>query len=706
MTSPPKDLLANPRLSSWLAVEDDGTFALRIGKVELGQGILTALAQIAADELDVSPAAVRMLAAHTGVGPDEGPTAGSMSVADAGAAVRQVCAQVRALFLEAASAALEVDVADLRTADGRISTVDGARSLGYGELAARVDLDRDAGPLLATKPYDQLRLTGTSLPRIDLPDKVAGVPRFLSDLLLPGQLWGRVVRPPSVAAGLRAVDDAAVRASEDVVAVVRDGSFLGVVATTERAAELAAERLRAAAEWEETETLPDEDDLAGYLRGGPHAEFAVDESGDDVDVATTVSASYSRPFLAHASISPSTGAARWDGGTVHVWSSSQSVFGLRTAICLALELQPSDVVVEHVESAGCYGHNGADDAAFDAVLLARAVPGRPVHVRWSRAEELAWSPFGSPMVVDVTAGLDAAGRLVSWTSDVWSQGHTSRPGFANSPALLAAAHLARPHPIPAPVDPPPDRGAGSTRNAIPGYAVPRRRITGHRLQQVALRSSSLRTLGAFANVFAIESMIDELAAVADRDPLAFRLDHLADERGRAVLLAAAERAGWAARNRGADTGFGIGYARYKDKGAWCAVVAEVAAGTELRVRRLTLAADVGRVVNPDGVRNQIEGGAVQSTSWTLKERVRFDRARITSTDWESYPILRVGETPTVDVVLLDRPDQPSLGSGEASQGPTAAAIGNAVADALGVRVRDLPITAEAVVSAIEDQGAE
>lgn len=706
MTSPPKDLLANPRLSSWLAVEDDGTFALRIGKVELGQGILTALAQIAADELDVSPAAVRMLAAHTGVGPDEGPTAGSMSVADAGAAVRQVCAQVRALFLEAASAALEVDVADLRTADGRISTVDGARSLGYGELAARVDLDRDAGPLLATKPYDQLRLTGTSLPRIDLPDKVAGVPRFLSDLLLPGQLWGRVVRPPSVAAGLRAVDEAAVRASEDVVAVVRDGSFLGVVATTERAAELAAERLRAAADWEETETLPDEDDLAGYLRGGPHAEFAVEESGTDVDVATTVSASYSRPFLAHASISPSTGAARWDGGTVHVWSSSQSVFGLRTAICLALELQPSDVVVEHVESAGCYGHNGADDAAFDAVLLARAVPGRPVHVRWSRAEELAWSPFGSPMVVDVTAGLDAAGRLVSWTSDVWSQGHTSRPGFAKSPALLAAAHLARPHPIPAPVDPPPDRGAGSTRNAVPGYAVPRRRITGHRLQQVALRSSSLRTLGAFANVFAIESMIDELAAVADRDPLAFRLDHLGDERGRAVLLAAAERAGWAARNRGADTGFGIGYARYKDKGAWCAVVAEVAAGTELRVRRLTLAADVGRVVNPDGVRNQIEGGAVQSTSWTLKERVRFDRARITSTDWESYPILRVGETPTVDVVLLDRPDQPSLGSGEASQGPTAAAIGNAVADALGVRVRDLPITAEAVVSAIEDQGAE
>jgi nicotinate dehydrogenase subunit B len=396
-------------------------------------------------------------------------------------------------------------------------------------------------------------------------------------------------------------------------------------------------------------------------------------------------------------------------GAAHVWSSSQSVFGLRKAIAMALELDPADVVVEHVESAGSYGHNGADDAAFDAVLLARAVPGRPVHVRWSRADELSWSPFGSPMVVDVTAGLDAAGRLVSWESDVWSQGHTSRPGFANSPGLLAAAHLERPHPIPAPVDPPPERGAGGTRNAIPGYAVPRRRITGHRLQQVALRSSSLRTLGAFTNVFAIESMVDELAARSGTDPLAFRLAHLADERGRAVLEAAAERAGWADRERGGDTGsdigHGIGYARYKEKGAWCAVVAEVEAGTELRVRRLTLAVDVGQVVNPDGVRNQIEGGAVQATSWTLKERVRFDRTRITSTDWESYPILRFSETPAVDVVLLDRPDQPSLGSGEASQGPTAAAIGNAVADALGVRVRDLPITAEAVVSAIDREGA-
>lgn len=705
MTSTPKDLVANPRLSSWLAIDPDGTVGLRIGKVELGQGILTALVQIAADELDVAPRSIRMLPAHTGLGPDEGPTAGSMSVVDAGAAVRQVCAQVRALLLEAASAELEVDVADLRVDDGRIVTVDGARSLGYGDLAAGVDLDRDAGPLVPTKPYDQLRHTGRSLPRVDLPDKVTGSSRFLSDLVLPGQLWGRVVRPPSVAATLLAVDDSVVRSGPDVVAVVRDGSFLGVVAATERAADLAADRLRAVAEWAEQPTLPDEDDLDGYLRGGPHTDFPVDETDADVDVAVTVRASYSRPFLAHASVSPSCGAARWDDGALQVWSSSQSVFGLRRAICLALDLTPADVVVQHVESAGSYGHNGSDDAAFDAVLLARAVPGRPVHVRWSRSDELSWSPFGSAMVVDVTAGLDAAGCLVSWESDVWSQGHTSRPGFANSPGLLAAAHLARPHLLPAPIDPPPERGAGGTRNAVPGYTVSRRRITGHRLQEVALRSSSLRTLGAYTNDFATESTMDELAALTGADPLDFRLAHLADERGRAVLEAVAERAGWRSRDRSGDTGFGIGYARYKAKGAWCAVVAEVEAGTELRVQRLTVAVDVGRVVSPDGVRNQIEGGAVQSTSWTLKERVRFDRTRITSTDWESYPILRFSEAPEVDVVLLDRPDQPSLGSGEASQGPTAAAIGNAVADALGVRVRHLPLTTESVVSAIDSEGA-
>jgi CO/xanthine dehydrogenase Mo-binding subunit len=693
----PRNLAAAPRLSTWLRVADDGTVTVRTGKVELGQGILTAVAAIAAYELDVPPSSVRVLGAHTGLGPDEGPTAGSMSIADAGSAVRQACACARALFVAAARDALGGDV----VVSGGTFTGPGGRTTTYGELAARVDLDVDADGAMQPKTAGD---DPVDLARLDLPDKVAGRPRYLADLVLPGQLWGRVVRPPSPAAVLAAVDLDVAR-GKHVVDVVRDGSFLGVVADDERVADLAADALRLAATWDERPTLPDEDDLASYLRAGPHTTFTVDETGDPsaVTAARRVAASYSRPFLAHASIAPSCGLARWDDDELHVWSHSQNVFGLRAAIAQALSLDADRVVVEHVESAGAYGHNGADDAAYDAVLLARAVPGRPVQVRWSRADELAWSPFGSPQLVDLAASLDDTGRIVGWECDVWSQGHTARPGYAGTPGLLATAHVAGGAPLHAPVDPPPERGAGSARGAVPSYDLPVRRITGHRLDVVALRSSSLRSLGAFTNVFAIESFVDELAETVGADPLAYRMDHLADPRGRAVLEAVAERVGWSSLPRGAgtgDVGHGVAVAQYK-KGGWCAVVAEVEAVADVRLRRLTLAVEVGRVVQPDGVRNQVEGGAVQAASWTLTERVRFDRCRVTSTDWEGYPVLRFSEVPAVDVILLDRPDLPSVGSGEVAQGPTAAAIGNALAAAVGVRVRDLPLTAEAVVAAVE-----
>ncbi len=690
----PRHLAASPRLSAWLHVGGDGVVTVRTGKVELGQGILTALAAIASYELDVSVTDVRVLAANTGLSPDEGPTAGSMSVADSGSALRQACATARVLFTAAARVALGTD--DLVLGNGTF-TAPGGRWTSYGELAGAVDLDVDADPAAQPRPPDG----AVAIARLDLPDKVAGRPRYLSDLVLPGQLWGRVVRPPSPAASLRTVDVGAAGA-DHAVAVVRDGSFLGVVADDERAADLSADALRRAASWDEQPTLPDEDGLADYLRAGPHTTFAVDEVGDlrSAPAVSKVAASYSRPFLAHASIAPSCGLARWDGDGLHVWSSSQNVFGLRAAVAQALLLDVEQVVVEHVESAGSYGHNGADDAAFDAVLLARAVPGRPVQVRWSRADELAWSPFGSPQVVDLAAGLDVDGRIVSWECDVWSQGHTSRPGYAGTPGLLATAHLEGGGPLAAPVDPPPERGAGSTRGAVPSYDLPVRRITGHRLDRVALRSSSLRSLGAFTNVFAIESFMDELAEAVGADPLPFRLEHLSDPRGRAVLEAVAERVGWASRPTGGDVGHGIAVAQYK-KGGWCAVVAEVEAVADVRLRRLTLAVEVGRVVHPDGVRNQVEGGAVQAASWTLKERVRFDRCRVTSTDWETYPVLRFSEVPVVDVVLLDRPDLPSVGAGEVAQGPAAAAIGNALAAAVGVRVRDLPLTADAVVTALQ-----
>jgi nicotinate dehydrogenase subunit B len=354
-----------------------------------------------------------------------------------------------------------------------------------------------------------------------------------------------------------------------------------------------------------------------------------------------------------------------------------------------------------VEGAGCYGHNAADDAAFDAVLLARSLPGRPVRVQWSRRDELGRAPFGPAMAAQVSAGLGGDGRVVEWTYDVWSNGHASRPGYAGSPGLLAAADLDQPFALAAAVDPPPERGGGTSRNAVPAYGFPRQRVTAHRLLTMPIRTSALRSLGAFMNVFAIESFMDELAVLTGHDPVAYRLAHLGDERARAVVAKAAQAASWEDALTGEGRGRGMAFARYKDRGAYCAVVAEVEATQEVRVKRLVVAVDVGRVINLDGVRNQLEGGAIQATSWTVKERVRFDRSAVTSTDWESYPILRFSEVPRVEVHVLDRPDAPSLGAGEAAQGPVAGAIANALFDAIGVRVRDLPLTAERVIAAME-----
>jgi nicotinate dehydrogenase subunit B len=690
----PEHLAANPILSQWIQVDRHGVIHLRVGKVELGQGIVTALAQLAAEELGVDLDHVWARPANTALGPDEGTTAGSLSIMQSGPAVRAAAANVRHLFVAEAARRWQVAEERVGVSAGVLTSPGAADSTTYGELSGAVDLDVRADPSVTLRPTADERVVGTSAPRLDLPDKIAGRPRFVHDLRPEGLLFGRVVRPPSPGARLLEVvgDPAALLG----VAVVRDGSFLAVISPDESLSLRAVEALRTASVWAERDTLPDEDDLDTYLREGPH------ETIDIVDARThdeppALSATYSRPFLAHASIAPSCAVAHWEDDRLTVWSHSQGIGALRAALAEVLGLALDSVVVEHSEGAGCFGHNGADDVALDAALLARAMPGRPVQVLWSRADELGWSPFGSAMCADVSATLEG-GRITSWSYDVWSQGHSSRPGFAAVPGLLAATTLARPWTYPAAVDPPAARGAGSTRNALPIYDLPHRRVTGHRLLHAPIRSSSLRSLGAFLNVFAIESFMDELALTAGRDPLDFRLDHLSDPRGRHVLEMAASSSSWGTA-LAENVGRGMGFARYKGNGAYCAVVAEVSAEASIRVHRLTIAVDVGRIVNPDGVINQIEGGATQATSWTLKERVRFDRRRVTSVDWESYPILTFAEAPDIDVCLVESVD-PSVGSGEAAQGPTAAAIANAVAAAIGVRVRDLPLTTDAVIAAI------
>jgi nicotinate dehydrogenase subunit B len=627
----------------------DGSVQVRTGKVELGQGIRTALAQIAADELGLAIERVQVLAADTAFGPDEGVTSGSLSVQDAGSALRAACIEAR------------------------------------------------------KQPPRREPLVGSSLPRTDLAAKFAGAPSFIHDLAPPALLHGRVLHPPRRDAQLATADLARVASLPGVVAVHRDGHLLGVLAERGRDADKANEVLSAVARWTPGPPGPDESQARAGLTQLPATTNVVAEHGQRPSggIARTLTARYSKPWIAHASIAPSCALARWDGVRLDVWTHSQGIYNLRRDLALAFGIDADAVRVRHADGAGCYGHNGADDVAFDAAWLAREAPGRTVRVQWSRADELSHAPFGTAMAVELAADLDAQGEVLHWRHQVWSAGHSGRPGRNPAPALLGSWQTAQAVAEPPPLNMPLASGGGAERNAVPGYTLPAWQVLWHRVP-AALRSSALRSLGAFANVFAAESFVDEIAHAAGSDPLQWRLRHLAhDARACVVLELAAARGGWASRPREEGVGHGLAFARYKGSGAWCAVVAEVEAGAQLKVRRLTIAIDVGLVINPDGLVAQIEGGAIQATSWALKEAVHFDSAGITSNSWASYPILRFSEVPAVDVHVV--PSQaPSVGAGEASLGPTAAAIANALFDALGVRVRDLPLSAERIVAAMND----
>ena len=671
------------------------------GKVEIGQGIVTALAQIAADELDVDIGRVQMVRASTAGSPNEGITSGSLSVQQSGRAIRHACAQIRRIFLDAASDRLGVGIDALDVEDGTISGP-GNVSTSYWELAAEVSLDRDATPGATPKSSTQRTLAGKSIQRVDIPDKVFAHPRFIHDFALPGMLHGRVLRPELFAARLVTLSEDHARAVAGLVAIVRDGNFAGVVSETEDGAENALRALHKDAAWSSGETLPDEERLAEWLKAQPSEPTVIDTktaSGKRAKVRT-IGRQYTRPYLAHASIAPSCAIAQWSGGCVHVWTHSQGVYFLRADLALVLKLPVENIIVEHMEGAGCYGHNAADDVALDAVLLAKAAGGRPVRVQWSRQDEMSHAPFGAAMAIEIEADLDAQGEIVEWRHRVWSNGHTARPGRAAQPALLAASELANPFPRYIATNPPQANGGGADRNSIPLYDFPSWEIECHRLLTMPIRTSALRTLGGQGNVFAIESFIDELATDRGEDPVALRLRHLSDSRAQDVIRAVATRANWKP-DKQTGRGYGIGFARYKNTGAYCAVVAEVEGAEDVSVKRLTIAVDVGEAINPDGVINQIEGGAIQATSWVLKERVRFDRQRITSNSWASYPILRFSEVPEVQVELIPRPDSEPLGAGEAAHGPVTAAIANAVFDALGVRIRNLPITRDSLIAAME-----
>lgn len=666
--------------------ERDGTVSIASGKVELGQGILTALAQIAAEELEVAMHRIRVLPASTAYSPDEGVTSGSLSIQDGGKALRVACAELRALMLGQAAMILKAAPDELVIEDGTLRGPGG--SITYWDLAQVEGEIPGAAPL---KPASAYRVVGTSAPRRDLPAKFAGKPSYVHDMVLPGMLHGRVVRPAHGFTSLLTVG------GSQGATVVRDGSFLGVLAEREEDAIAAAAKLRAKCEWESAAPVPG--DIHAWLKAHVTERIVSREKADPAARARgdkRLRAAYSKPYIAHASIGPSCAIARWQGAKLELWTHSQGIFGLRQDLSMVLGMNEADIVVTHVEGAGCYGHNGADDVALDAALLARGsaslgFDGLPVRLQWTRADEFAWEPYGAAMAFELEAALDAQGRIVSWRHEFWSNGHTHRPGRAALPTLTAAAHLAKPFQLAPAVNPALPAG-GADRNCIPLYDFADLLVLNNYVREMPLRSSSLRSLGGYGNVFAIESFMDECADAAGADPIEFRLQHLTDPRGRAVIEELMpEYRSW---NKTENRGHGIAFAKYKNLGAYCAVLAEVEVTHEVRCTRLVAAVDVGLPVNPDGVINQIEGGCIQAASWTLKEAWKPGVA-----GWEDYPILKFSEVPQVEVLLLKN-ELPSVGAGECAMGPTAAAIANALHDALGVRVRDLPLTPERIAAAI------
>ncbi len=712
----PPSLETSPSLDSWIQINEDQTVTIFSGKVELGQGIKTAVAQIAADELDVALERIMVTTADTALTPDEGLTAGSMSLQVTGNAIRLATAEARHYLLALAFEALEAETpaAELSITDGVVTDPATGKSTNYWELFAGQQFSQPISGKSRPKTPDTHAIVGEPEMRLDLLAKVTGQPSFVHDLDLPEMVHGRVVRPPHYQARLVSVETEAVEQMAGVLKVVQNGSFLGVIAEREEQAIWASEKLAELAVWENQPHFPtNSDDVYDYLQQQPSERYWVKDGtivtdpippiSEEPDQATTkrLSATYLRPYHMHGSLGPSAAVAQLTEGKLQVWSHSQAIFLLRSTLAEVLGMDVADVRITHAEGSGCYGHNGAEDAALDAALLAWAMPERPVSVKWMRSDEHAWEPYGPAMVVKVQADLDETGMITNWYKDIWSFPHSTRPRPGGTKSgLLAAWHLEQPFP-PMPAKTRFMRHFGSFRNADPLYNFAQKRIVTNFVPNGPLRSSSMRGLGAYANVFAIESFMDELAFAAGVDPVEFRLRHLDDERAKAVIQAAAEKANWQPRIHptGNGHGWGIAFAQYKNIQCYAAIIVELEVNREsgeIQMKQAIIAAEAGQIVNPDGLSNQLEGGFIQAASWTLAEEVAFDETGILSQDWDTYPLLRFSGIPEIHTVLLNRPTFPFLGSGEATQNPTPAAIANAIYDAVGVRPRQIPFTPERI----------
>jgi CO/xanthine dehydrogenase Mo-binding subunit len=570
----PGDLKNNPMLGAWFRVGADGKTTLLIGKVELGQGAVTAIKQVAADELGVNWDQLDVISGDTAQSPNEGTTAGSQSMPNGAVAVRQAAAEIREILYGLAAAKLGQPAGSMEVEDGTITAADGS-TVTYWELVEGLDLQREATGKATFRPAPDYKYIGRSITRLDIPAKMTGKPIFVQDMKPEGTLFGAVVRPPTYVAKLVDVDLGTAESMPGVAAVVRNGSFLGVVAERWEQAQAAAATLSNNAQWEVEKVLPGHDGIHDWLQErGEEKEIHKVKRAAGGDPETLIEATFYRPYHMHGSIGTSAAIAQLDGSSVmNIWTHSQSVNPTRDAIAELLGVEPDKVRCVHTQGSGCYGHNMADDAAADAALLAKAVPGKPVKLQYTRAQEHQWEPYGPAMAIKVKGGVDANGRVLDWEVDIWSTPHGTRPsGKAGN--LLAGRYVDPPFEQPEPRDGGPPNYAAA-RNGIAPYDFAGHTVRTHFVTEMPIRVSSTRGLGAYANVLAIESFMDELANAAGVDPVEFRLRHLSDQRARDVVTAAAEAFGWGSLERQPNRGRGIGYARYKNYAALTAVVMEV-----------------------------------------------------------------------------------------------------------------------------------
>lgn len=677
-------------ISAWLRIDAEGNITVLTGKTELGQGIKTALMQIAAEELDVGMNRMSIIIADTAQTADERYTAGSASIVSSGSAIREAAAEARKVLLEMAAEKLGAQVGSLNVKDGIVTVMTTGQSVSYATLLHGKTIQGKVTGKAPQKDPSKYTLVGTSWPREDIAAMVTGEPVYIQDMRLPGMLHARILRPPVYGAKLLTLPEEKLKALPGIVKLVRNGSFAGIVAQEEYQAMKALKLLQQSATWSKPALQPAQPQLFDHILQQTTNSEAV-KKNESVNpalagAATQVEAVYKRPYHMHGSIGPSCAIAEWKDDQLTVWSHTQGVFPLRATLADLLSIPEAKIRVMAVPGSGCYGHNGADDVGADAALLAMAVPGKPVRVQWMRDDEHSWEPYGSAMLFRLKGGLDAQGNLLALSTELWSDTHSSRPG-GRAGHFIAGRDLEKPFNFSV------GRfSGGSYRNSQPLYNTPSQVILNN--CKGPLRTSALRSLGAYANIFALESFMDELAHKAGKDPADFRLKYLKDERASAVIEMVMEKTQWHERGKKKGVGLGIAFAQYKNDASYCAVVAEVQIDTkakQYRLIKLTSAIDAGQSINIDGIINQTSGGMIQSASWTMLEEVRYNEGGIISRAWDSYPILRFNAVPHTEVFVIKKPGLPPLGAGEAAQGPTGAAIANAIFHATGSRLRELPL---------------